>query len=168
MPFAAAPQFPNLFRAIDTEKELGIESYGASITTMDEIFLTVTKSTEEEKEGNDTENDEEILQKLAESVKLLEGFALMKQQFKGAFIKCLLHAVRNWKIILMQLVLPAIMTSLAVIQILSIPEIGAQPELSLSLEPYNSMLDLNLNTPLDIPNNDGLNSDVKDSFISFF
>ena len=70
--------------------------------------------------------DEEILQELAKSVKLLEGRQLFMQQFRGAFIKCFLHAIRNWKIILLQLLLPTIMTVLAVLQILSIPEIGAQ------------------------------------------
>ena len=130
LPFSSASKFPELFRSLDS-KETGVESYGASITTMDEIFLKVTKDDGAGKEDEgpeeiDEASDEEILQELAKSVQLLEGRQLFMQQFRGAFIKCFLHAIRNWKIILLQLLLPTIMTVFAVVQILSIPEIGAQ------------------------------------------
>ena len=102
---------------------------------------------EEDKNGNDTSKDDAIIAEISKKVTLLLGFNLFLQQFRGAFIKCSLHAVRNWKIILLQLLTPAIMTTLAVIQILTIPEIGAQPELSLSLKPYKTMNKQDLKTP---------------------
>ena len=151
LPFSSAAKFPQLFRSLDS-KETGVESYGASITTMDEIFLKVTKDDGDGKEDEgpeeiDEASDDEILKELAKSVQLLQGNQLFLQQFRGAFIKCFLHAIRNWKIILLQLLLPTIMTVLAVVQILSIPEIGAQPELDLSLKPYKEMNKLDISTP---------------------
>jgi hypothetical protein len=94
-----------------------------SVTTMDEIFMKATN----DEDDNKTENadiQEDLIMKLSNRIVLLNGFKLRKTQFLGAFIKNYLHAARNWKIILMQLLLPALMTILAAIQILSIPVIG--------------------------------------------
>ena len=57
------------------------------------------------------------------------GWSLRFQQFSGAFIKCALHALYNWKIIALQLLLPAVMTIFAAVQILTIPVIGQQNSL---------------------------------------
>ena len=43
LPFESAPKFPELFRSIDGSN-IGIDSYGASITTLDEIFMKVNSS----------------------------------------------------------------------------------------------------------------------------
>ena len=110
------------------------------------------EESEEDKNGNDTSKDDAIIAEISKKVTLLLGFKLFMQQFRGAFIKCYLHAIRNWKIILLQLLTPAIMTTLAVIQILTIPEIGAQPELSLSLGPYKTMNKQDIKTPYNFAN----------------
>ena len=52
-----------------------------------------------------------------------------------------------------QFLIPTWMTILAIIQILTVPEIGAQPELDLSLSPYKSNLTkipLDIHTPLNL------------------
>ena len=67
--------------------------------------------------------------------------------------KCYLHAIRNWKLLIFQFLIPTWMTILAIIQILTVPEIGAQPELDLSLSPYKSNLTkipLDIDTPLSL------------------
>ena len=67
--------------------------------------------------------------------------------------KCYLHAIRNWKLLIFQFLIPTWMTILAIIQILTVPEIGAQPELDLSLSPYKSNLTkipLDIHTPLNL------------------
>ena len=107
------------------------------MTTMDEVFLKVTR-TAEEKLNQKEEIQEDLLLKLSKQISLLKGLALTSQQFRGAFVKCALHAGRNWKIIAMQLILPALMTILAVVQILAIPVIGTQPKVGLSLAPYST------------------------------
>ena len=107
------------------------------MTTMDEVFLKVTR-TAEEKLNQKEEIQEDLLLKLSKQISLLKGLSLTSQQFRGAFVKCALHAGRNWKIIAMQLILPAVMTILAVVQILAIPVIGTQPKVGLSLAPYST------------------------------
>eukprot|EP00971_Amphidinium_carterae_P256934 5100946-Amphidinium_carterae.1 len=40
VPFAQADKFPELFAAMDNEKDdLGIEAYGTSVTNLEEVFL---------------------------------------------------------------------------------------------------------------------------------
>ena len=100
---------------------------------MDEIFLKVTS---EKNEVQNTDIQEELLVRLANRTTLLGGLGLRTQQLRGAFVKCATHAARNWKVIAMQVILPAVMTILAIVQILAIPVIGTQPDLDLSLAAY--------------------------------
>ena len=42
LPSSATPSFPKLFDRLETErKELGIVSFGVSVTTMEEVFMKV-------------------------------------------------------------------------------------------------------------------------------
>ena len=119
---------------------------------MDEIFLQVTeKSKKIDESESDSKIDEkfesDLKKELSTPIDLLKGFDLIKSQFLGAFLKCRLHALRNWKIILMQLLLPTMMTVISIVQILTIPKIGHQPSLDLSLKPYKDMSGLNIKVP---------------------
>ena len=150
LPFASINHFTALFRSIDQSgSSIGIDNYGASITTMDEIFQNITKDcTADDADETMMENKEEILQKLAKRTKLLTGYQLRMQQFRGAFSKCFLHAIRNVKMILFQLAMPTFHVIVAVLLIKSIPEIGDQPALDLSLNRYQAPFpeDLTLTT----------------------
>ena len=140
LPFESSNSFPTLFRELDQNRQsIQVQNYGVSVTTMDEIFLKVTSDGKEN--VNETADiQEELLLKLANRITLLKGNALMLQQLRGAFVKCAIHASRNWKVIAMQVILPAIMTILAAVQILAIPVIGYQDPLNLSLKPYKSKM----------------------------
>ena len=47
MPIAASKKFPALFNALDANKQkLGIDEYGISVTTMEEVFLKVAHGTD--------------------------------------------------------------------------------------------------------------------------
>ena len=46
LPFNASPKFPTLFDHIDSNfEELGLASYGISVTTLEEVFIKITRST---------------------------------------------------------------------------------------------------------------------------
>ena len=104
--------------SVNPHKQIGIDSYGASITTMDEIFLKVTHQDEVEQESENSlrfglrnsrgrrrflqnidsktskseAEETEILLDLSKSVKLIDDKkALFKQQFRGAFMKSGFH-----------------------------------------------------------------------------
>ena len=79
------------FNQIETRRsEFNIDSFGLSITTMDEIFLQVTeKSKKIEESENDSKIDgnfeSDLKKELSTPIDLLEGFDLIKSQFLGAF-----------------------------------------------------------------------------------
>jgi ATP-binding cassette subfamily A (ABC1) protein 3 len=46
LPFSASGAFPSLFEQIEKSQEkLGLESYGISVTTLEEVFIKITRST---------------------------------------------------------------------------------------------------------------------------
>ena len=48
LPSSSTPSFPNLFDKIEANKaDLGIQSFGVSITTMEEVFMKVGEGTDE-------------------------------------------------------------------------------------------------------------------------
>jgi hypothetical protein len=49
LPFEESGNFPPLFSKLDTSKaSYGIENYAISVTTLEEVFLKITKADEEE------------------------------------------------------------------------------------------------------------------------
>ncbi|EQC42571.1 hypothetical protein SDRG_00301 [Saprolegnia diclina VS20] len=45
LPLESAPRFPELFAALDAQRtQLGVESYGISVTTLEQVFLTVAEA----------------------------------------------------------------------------------------------------------------------------
>ena len=156
LPYEMSNEFSNIFDELKVKKDdLCIANYGLSITTMDEIFMKVTSDALDGSNNNDEHSSdmysniglpEELKEELSHPIKLLSGSALLRSQFLGAFIKCKLHATRNWKIIFMQLALPTFMVIISIVQILTIPKIGHQPELDLSLRSYKDMSGLNVTT----------------------
>ena len=48
LPSSSTPSFPNLFDRLEADKvPLGIQSFGVSITTMEEVFMKVGEGTDE-------------------------------------------------------------------------------------------------------------------------
>ena len=58
LPFACVPAFPALLKTLDTQsRELGIQSYGLGVTTLEEVFLSVTKDSAEFKQPAEAETE---------------------------------------------------------------------------------------------------------------
>ena len=50
LPSSSTPSFPTLFEKLEAEKAtLGIQSFGISVTTMEEVFMKVRDSVDDEK-----------------------------------------------------------------------------------------------------------------------
>ena len=48
LPSSSTPAFPNLFDRLESDKDaLGIQSFGVSVTTMEEVFMKVGEGTDE-------------------------------------------------------------------------------------------------------------------------
>ncbi|CAD7683628.1 unnamed protein product [Nyctereutes procyonoides] len=109
------------------QKELGIASFGASITTMEEVFVKVNNLADsqmdiqathfpflkDQKMGQDMKwnmnmpryHETSVYSRLNEmaNIKVNTGFPLYCQQFHSMFIKRALFTWRNWKLMLLQI-----------------------------------------------------------------
>nr|KAF6440961.1 hypothetical protein HJG63_012196 [Rousettus aegyptiacus] len=129
-------RFEDLFTNLEKkQKMLGIVNIDASITTMEEVFLKVSKWADSQKDSlplqppslkdqkirQDTEhnvirprvNDASAFSGLNEiaAVKFNTGFPLYCQQFYSMFVKRALFSWRHWKLVLLQLSVILFVTS---------------------------------------------------------
>ena len=79
---------------------LGIASYGASVTTMEEVFLKVGKPHLADSQTLSSEDFSDM--------KLNTGLRLCMQQFYAMLLKKALHSWRNWKMMVAQFLVPLI------------------------------------------------------------
>ncbi|XP_012500397.1 PREDICTED: ATP-binding cassette sub-family A member 3-like [Propithecus coquereli] len=119
-------RFEALFTALEErQEELGIASFGASVTTMEEVFLKVGKM---EDSITDTESMQPPIQMSkvsvrnqninvssnvdkadsppqneSPSVRFNAGCSLYNQQFYAMFLKRVMFSWRNWKLVLLQI-----------------------------------------------------------------
>ena len=61
LPKESASHFPEFFAHLDANKEeIGIESYGVSLTTLEEVFLRIGMEERIEREEEDEKNQQEM------------------------------------------------------------------------------------------------------------
>uniref|UniRef100_A0A4W2G6L9 ATP-binding cassette sub-family A member 3-like n=1 Tax=Bos indicus x Bos taurus TaxID=30522 RepID=A0A4W2G6L9_BOBOX len=120
--FVLPKEYTDRFKALFTEmedrqEELGIASFGISITTMEEVFIRVSQSNNQilqtlknEDESEDTNqnmnvprNFERSYAVMPSSVLLSCQWALYSQQFFAMFMKRAMFSWRNWNLILLQI-----------------------------------------------------------------
>ncbi|XP_037350632.1 ABC-type organic anion transporter ABCA8-like isoform X2 [Talpa occidentalis] len=83
LPLERTNRFPELFQNLESYPNLGIENYGVSMTTLNEVFLKLEGKSEERKQAGDPERlvkIEQILSSLNEMKKTIGGMALWRQQ----------------------------------------------------------------------------------------
>lgn len=101
------------FQSLESvQASLGINSFGISASSMEEVFLKIGKITEEreeaKKDGRKGPTPEKSVQIEPINTNLLHGFLLFFFQFLALFIKRFHHAKRSWPLILLQICLPCI------------------------------------------------------------
>ncbi|XP_007951393.1 phospholipid-transporting ATPase ABCA3-like, partial [Orycteropus afer afer] len=126
-------RFVALFNDLDNkQEELGIASFGASITTMEEVFLKVEKLADSQVDIlSPSLKGRNIRQKMSENVeaprnykrsssatwnelstiKFNTGFPLHCQQFRSMLIKRALFSWRKWKLMLLQILVIVFVTA---------------------------------------------------------
>uniref|UniRef100_A0A8D2E3X4 ABC transporter domain-containing protein n=1 Tax=Sciurus vulgaris TaxID=55149 RepID=A0A8D2E3X4_SCIVU len=101
-------RFEALFDELEkNQKELGIANFGVSISTMKEVFLKKdkqqSKNMSKSFESYERPGFSRTFPELA-TIKFNTGFPLYRQQFCSMFIKRALFSWRNWKLILLQII----------------------------------------------------------------
>ncbi|CAM1313391.1 ABCA3 (predicted) [Pycnogonum litorale] len=154
LPHESSEHFQNLFQEIeDRKEELGINGYGASITTMEEVFIKVGESMEADETSHlltsgmsraslNTTSTDDIMIPNYESFdmekKRNRGMYLVMQQCLGLFVKRAMHTLRYKLLTLSQFLLPIIMIIIALVIVKTMPKIDDKPALTLDLKPFKS------------------------------
>ncbi|KAK6174033.1 hypothetical protein SNE40_017383 [Patella caerulea] len=171
LPNEASPKFSSLFKDIEIKKdELGINSFGTTATTMEEVFLKVGKEVDDVAcdDGNDNSSPyrfqnqgytnyelpetssstnidvEEDILAFNQGFSRMTGMHLELYRFYGMFVKKAIHTWRNKLVTVFQFLTPVLFTILALAVSLEIPsyyaEQGQQPSLTLDLKPFSSSI----------------------------
>uniref|UniRef100_A0A2I3S1T8 ATP binding cassette subfamily A member 3 n=1 Tax=Pan troglodytes TaxID=9598 RepID=A0A2I3S1T8_PANTR len=166
LPRESTHRFEGLFAKLEKkQKELGIASFGASITTMEEVFLRVGKLVDSsmdiqaiqlpalqyqhERRASDWAVDSNLcgamdpsdgigalIEEERTAVKLNTGLALHCQQFWAMFLKKAAYSWREWKMVAAQVLVPLTCVTLALLAINYSSELFDDPMLRLTLGEY--------------------------------
>ncbi|KAB0383198.1 hypothetical protein FD755_005115 [Muntiacus reevesi] len=166
LPKESTHRFESLFAKLEKkQKELGIASFGASVTTMEEVFLRVGKLVDtsmdiqaiqlpalqyqHERRASDwavdghlcgtmdpTDGVGTLIEEECTAVRLNTGLALHCQQFWAMFLKKATYSWREWKVVVAQVLVPVTCLTLALLAINYSSEIFDDPLLKLTLGEY--------------------------------
>jgi hypothetical protein len=151
LPMGAASKFTTMFEGLDKEADIGrINSYGVSVTTLDEVFLLVARGADTEKTDFASSRKTGIAiaddgaEKSARSRMDLENEGLYVRHVGALFKKRAAIFTRDKKAWLCTTILPSLFVFLGfVILTFSSPERNLNP-LLLNLESFNENLDASL------------------------
>ena len=176
LPSELVSNFYGLFQQMEQNQDrFGIESYGISVTTIEEVFLRVGKLLEEDEinennfkrvastasysagldELEDLENTSkkdgaEINFEYNESAqKCSSKMSLWYQQFQATVVKRVIHSMRNKKVAIAQLLIPALCTSFALLVTKIADDDLDSPERKMLLSEYDSPFTLFAGNALD-------------------
>uniref|UniRef100_G3SMA0 ATP binding cassette subfamily A member 3 n=1 Tax=Loxodonta africana TaxID=9785 RepID=G3SMA0_LOXAF len=168
LPKESTHRFETLFTKLEkNQKELGIASFGASITTMEEVFLRVGKLVDtsmdiqaiqlpalqyqHERRASDWAVDSHLsgmmdpsdgagalIEEDCGAIQLNTGLALHCQQFWAMFMKKAVYSWREWKVVAAQVLVPLTCLTLALLAINYSSEILDDPSLELTLGEYGT------------------------------
>ncbi|XP_040829840.1 phospholipid-transporting ATPase ABCA3-like isoform X2 [Ochotona curzoniae] len=157
LPRAYTTRFEGLFNELEVkQKDLGIASFSASVTTMEDVYVKVNKLATSElkvralnslylKAQNIKQNQNQNMNipRTSErtvtfnlhdtaAIKFNTGFPLYLQQFYSMFIKRALFSWRNWKFMLLQLIVILVVTSYLLLSL----EVGSVHSREIDLSQY--------------------------------
>ncbi|EFB17717.1 hypothetical protein PANDA_016243, partial [Ailuropoda melanoleuca] len=166
LPKESTHRFESLFTKLEKQQqELGIASFGASVTTMEEVFLRVGKLVDasldiqavqlpalqyqHERRASDWAVDSHLcgamdptngvgslIEDECTPAKLNTGLALHCQQFSAMFLKKAVYSVREWKMVVAQVLVPLTCVTLALLAVNYSSETFDDPKLELTLGAY--------------------------------
>ncbi|CAL1288325.1 unnamed protein product [Larinioides sclopetarius] len=169
LPHESSHLFPDLFSEVEKrKKELNISGYGASITTMEEVFIKVGHKTSQEafekadipgdlvaaREStspgdsgihvtaldNDSGTEIDLQSVDYQNEERNTGFQLFLQHLHALLEKRILHTFRNWTLTLPQLILPPFFLIITLVMLKTLPKPEDAPPLPLSLENFHGSL----------------------------
>lgn len=151
LPHESVSNFKNLFQEIEDRKDdIGITGYGASITTMEEVFIKVGEKVElgeasssqlalEKKHTllHSVDTEVTVTPKVAFSEsRRHSGAMLILQQIRALLVKRIIYSLRNKLLTFAQLVIPVVLIIMALVVIQTTPKLSDSPSLKLDLDNF--------------------------------
>lgn len=123
LPKSASAKFAGLFAELESNDALQIESCGASVTTMEDVFLKINSSSEIALSDDATRLEDVagapetglLMPDASSNMELAVGFTLLWMQFKAMLVKRLMTFMRNKRTFVAQVLIPIIFVALAII-----------------------------------------------------
>lgn len=147
LPSENRSRFEQMFRGLgDKKHELGLDSVGVSLTTLEEVFLKVgsdstpIKTNAEQSHGtlngDETENDSRDF--FSKDVCLVHGIKLILDQINAMFKKRLAYTKRLWLMFVIQVLIPVVLVVLTILLGKSITALHllSSPSLEIDLSTY--------------------------------
>lgn len=132
-----AAQFPAMFQYLDAQKNMGaINSYGISVTTMEDVFLQVNNSVDDAPTDETLINEDENSLIVTSTGVFDKGLTLMLSQFAAMFFKRAVLSVRSGKMVFAQLILPMLFVMGALLIANFGPGVGNQSLRPIQLSGY--------------------------------
>ncbi|XP_044748783.1 phospholipid-transporting ATPase ABCA3 [Coccinella septempunctata] len=140
LPEDSVSAFEDMFKDLErSHKALGVNSYGVSLTTLEEVFMKV--GADHEGSAKSVRDDNGIANGDHSRVTIdgddfLQGYQLIKNQYLAMLMKKVLSAVRSWRLHLIVLAIPVFM----IIVTMLLNKAQKQPELpalTLNLDSYS-------------------------------
>ncbi|XP_062956081.1 phospholipid-transporting ATPase ABCA3 [Cynocephalus volans] len=187
LPKESTHRFESLFAKLEKKQEkLGIASFGASVTTMEEVFLRVGKLVDtsmdiqaiqlpalqyqHERRASDWAVDSNVcgvmdptdgigalIEEEHAAIKLNTGLVLHCQQFWAMFLKKAAYSWREWKMVAAQVLVPLTCLTLALLAINYSSEILDDPILKLTLGEYGRTI-----VPFSVPGTSRLDQQLSE------
>ncbi|CAG2117502.1 unnamed protein product, partial [Medioppia subpectinata] len=121
--------FPKLFDELESRKqELGFNSFGITVTTMEDVFLKVG-SHEEVDNGKKASQE-----KIEKQYKNEDGFKLIQMSVLGLLVKRFHYSRRHWAMLLFQIVIPAVLFILVFLADNSVKSVATEKSKSITLD----------------------------------
>ncbi|CAG2104733.1 unnamed protein product [Medioppia subpectinata] len=121
--------FPKLFDELESRKqELGFNSFGITVTTMEDVFLKV--GSHEEVDNGKMASQE----KTEKQYKNEDGFKLIQMSVLGLLVKRFHYSRRHWAMLLFQIVIPAVLFILVILADNSVRSATTQKSKSITLD----------------------------------
>ncbi|KAM9962595.1 hypothetical protein ACTFIR_005509 [Dictyostelium discoideum] len=146
LPTASLPHFAQFFREFDDRlQSFGLLTYGISVTTLEEVFLSLGREAALEKGGfNIDQNENQDLEQLRKSIAISSTGVKAGQQFKGLLIKRIKTSIKDAKSFFLTLVIPLvfIIGSIIMYKAMDKPQIfynNATVPLTMNLGIYSSL-----------------------------
>ncbi len=147
LPLSAASKFQEMFSSIDNKMEsMGIESYGMSVTTLEEVFIKVAHGTQTQQVQNTGKTKQERIEEGADTI--MADFVMNKldtshhlqyfiKHIHAMFVKRVLYFSRDTKSWILSFFLPFVFVLLGMIVITTSSLIVIQPQREISTSMYN-------------------------------